>query len=68
MLGSSIQAVANQLDADAVFYLRSRGLSLSQANGLLLRGFLSEVVELSEGFEIHEELVENLKKLINLKL
>ncbi len=59
-------STTGQLDADAVFYLRSRGLSLSQANGLLLRGFLSEVVELSKGFEVHEELVENLKKLINV--
>ncbi|MDC0189406.1 SufD family Fe-S cluster assembly protein, partial [Flavobacteriales bacterium] len=59
-------STTGQIDADAVFYLRSRGLSLSQSNGLLLRGFLSEVVELSEGFEIHEELVENLKKLIKV--
>ena len=59
-------STTGQLDDDAVFYLRSRGLSLSQANGLLLRGFLSELVELSEGFEIHEELVENLNKLIKV--
>ena len=59
-------STTGQLDADAVFYLRSRGLSLSQANGLLLRGFLGEVVELLEGFEIHEELMENLKQLIKV--
>jgi Fe-S cluster assembly protein SufD len=38
-------ATTGQLDAGALFYLRTRGLSLLEARGLLLRAFIAEVVE-----------------------
>ena len=38
-------ATIGDLDADALFYLRARGLDESSARGLLLRGFVGEVVE-----------------------
>ncbi len=33
------------LDADALFYLRARGLSEAQARALLVRGFIDEIVD-----------------------
>jgi len=38
-------STAGELDEEALFYLRSRGLPESQARALLVEGFLSEVVE-----------------------
>lgn len=38
-------STAGELDEDALFYLRSRGLPENQARALLVEGFLSEVVE-----------------------
>ena len=36
-------ATIGQLDQEAVFYMRSRGISLSQARALLIYGFVNEV-------------------------
>lgn len=38
-------ATIGQLDADALFYLRSRGIELSDARHILTRGFLADVTE-----------------------
>ena len=38
-------AVSGALDQHALFYLRSRGLSFAQAQALLIRAFLGEVVD-----------------------
>jgi Fe-S cluster assembly protein SufD len=38
-------ATIGQLDENAIFYLRSRGLSAEEASGLLQRAFISEVIE-----------------------
>ncbi|MGH6876385.1 MAG: Fe-S cluster assembly protein SufD [Rhizomicrobium sp.] len=37
-------AAVGELDADSLFYLRSRGLAEQDARGMLLRGFLEEAV------------------------
>jgi Fe-S cluster assembly protein SufD len=37
-------ATIGQLDADALFYLQSRGLDPASAKGLLLAGFAADVV------------------------
>jgi len=36
-------STVGKLDEDALFYLRSRGLSESDARGLLTRGFVEEI-------------------------
>jgi Fe-S cluster assembly protein SufD len=36
-------STVGQLDPDALFYLRSRGISLDPARALLMRGFVSEI-------------------------
>jgi Fe-S cluster assembly protein SufD len=45
-----------QLDADAVFYLRSRGLSESDAAALLTRGFAAQVLEPIEDAGFRERI------------
>ena len=59
-------STTGQLDADAIFYLRSRGLSLNQAMGVLLKGFLTEVVEFLEDEEVCKEIENSLKNLIKV--
>jgi Fe-S cluster assembly protein SufD len=39
-------ATVGELDADQLFYLRSRGVPLAQARGILVRAFLTEALEL----------------------
>ena len=39
-------STTGQLDEDAIFYLRSRGISLKNAEKILLNGFLNEVTTL----------------------
>ena len=55
-------STTGQFDDQALFYLRSRGLSRSKAIDLLTSGFISEVIEKASGVEYREFL---LKKLIN---
>jgi Fe-S cluster assembly protein SufD len=38
-------ATIGQLDKDALFYLRSRGIGLEEARGILTRGFIADVSE-----------------------
>ena len=38
-------ATVSQLEADEIFYLRSRGLSEADANQLLIDAFAAEIVE-----------------------
>ena len=58
-------STTGQLDDDALFYLRSRGVSLKQAYGLLLVSFLGEVLENIEDSAVLKSVESNLKKLIN---
>ena len=50
-----------QLDDQAIFYLRSRGLDEQQARALLCQGFLAEIVEKFE----HQALIESLNNHMN---
>ena len=36
---------AGELDEDALFYLRSRGISNAEAQSMLIEGFLTEVID-----------------------
>lgn len=57
-------ATTGYLDKEAIFYLRSRGLSEHDAQHFLLKSYAYEVVEKMNV----EELVEPLKELIDQKL
>ena len=54
--GSSI----GQLDEDAIFYLRSRGIDLAAARDLLTRGFAREILDALPVTALAESLDETL--------
>jgi Fe-S cluster assembly protein SufD len=60
-------ATVGQLDAESLFYLRSRGVGLAEAQQLLLLGFADEIVQKIPSTEIREK-VEKLvaERLANL--
>jgi Fe-S cluster assembly protein SufD len=41
-------STVGDLDADALFYLRARGLSTTDAHALLLRAFINEVIDITQ--------------------
>jgi len=45
-------STTGQIDAEALFYLRSRGLSHDEANRLILNGFISDILEKINNEEI----------------
>ena len=48
-------ATAGELDGDALFYLRARGIPEAQARGMLVEAFLGEVID-----GVREEPIEPL--------
>jgi len=50
------------LDDEAVFYLRSRGLSEKSAKELLVKAFLGEVLEEVENEEVSSYVEEQIEK------
>ncbi len=57
-------ATTGQLDDDAIFYLRSRGLREQDARLLLLQSFAAEVLDEIGVAEIAERLMDRLKDLV----
>ena len=53
------------LDPEQMFYLRSRGLSISKAKALLLSAYAGEVLEEISNNSLREALVDRIEKLIN---
>lgn len=53
-----------QLDADALFYLRSRGLDEARARGLLTRAFAAEVAEAMRFAPLRERVQDQLLELL----
>ncbi len=56
-------SASGSLDDNSIFYLMSRGLNYKQAKGLLINGFLLDVIEKITDAEIKDLL----KKMIDLK-
>ncbi len=54
-------AAVAQVDAEQLFYLRSRGMSDDQAKRLVIEGFLQELVERAHEGPIRETLAERLE-------
>jgi Fe-S cluster assembly protein SufD len=50
-----------QLDEQALFYLRSRGLAEKQARGLLCLGFASEIVERIQSKSLQEDISNRIR-------
>jgi Fe-S cluster assembly protein SufD len=57
-------ATIGQLDPEAVFYLRARGIGLEESRGVLVRAFAEEVLDLIRVEEVREEM----KGLVGHKL
>ena len=55
-------STTGQLDDEAVFYLRSRGLSEKSAKELLVKAFLGEVLEEVENEEVSSYVEEQIEK------
>lgn len=53
-----------QLDAEALYYLRSRGLSEDQAKRLLCLGFASEILERFESDSLRQQLEESIRQQV----
>ncbi len=47
-------STVGDLDTEALFYLRTRGLSLAEARALLLRGFVNEVINQTAESQNHD--------------
>ena len=58
-------ATVGQLDEDAIFYLRSRGLSNTQARHLLIMAFSMEVVQAIENMIVKKYIENKINKTIN---
>ncbi len=54
-------ATVGQLDAEALFYLRSRGLVETEAKGLLIRAFVNEILDAFP----HEGIASKIKGMTN---
>lgn len=54
-------ATVGELDATALFYLRSRGLSLLEAKQLLVTGFASEIIDLVTHTETRDFITRQIK-------
>jgi len=61
-------AAIAQVDADQLFYLRSRGLREPEAKRLVIEGFLAALVERFEDGPVREVLGEALERRLNLIL
>ena len=59
-------ATVGQMDADAILYMRQRGLSLADAKRLQIEGFVADVVMHSAMEECSEELMKMLESKLEL--
>ncbi len=55
-------ATVGELDKDALFYLRSRGLDEASARGLLVEGFVAELIDGIENVALREHLHRTLNE------
>lgn len=58
-------AAIAQIDADQVYYLRSRGLSEGTAQRLVIDGFMQELVTRIDTEELHEEIANALEQRLS---
>ena len=57
-------STTGQIDTEALFYLRSRGLSRDEANRLILNGFISDILEKISNKEIKSYVDDVVSKKI----
>jgi len=59
-------ATVGELDEDALFYLRSRGISLEQARRMLVRAFISEILVATGSEVLSDFIIEELQQAIDV--
>jgi len=59
-------ATVGELDEDALFYLRSRGISLGQARRMLVRAFISEILVAVGSEVLSDFIIEELQQAIDV--
>lgn len=59
-VSASHSALVKNIDQDQIFYMRSRGVGLQEANRLLVEGFVNSV-----GVQLPEEVVVKINKIID---
>jgi len=59
-------ATVGELDEDALFYLRSRGISLEQARRMMVRAFTSEILVAAGPQVVSDFIVEELQQAIDV--
>ena len=55
-------ATTGELDEEMLFYLRSRGLNISEAKKILIEGFINELFDSIENEELRKNLLITSKK------
>jgi Fe-S cluster assembly protein SufD len=58
-------STTGQLDENALFYLRARGLSASTSKSLLLKAFMDDVLQFVNQLEMLEYIEERISKRFN---
>lgn len=56
-------ATVGQLDENALFYMRQRGISLDEAKKLMLKGFIKDIVDKISSQEIVDKISEKLENV-----
>ena len=54
-------ATTGQLDEEALFYMRSRGIGLAEARGLLIAAFVNEAIDKIEDEKVRGEFAEKVR-------
>ncbi|MFN2382310.1 MAG: Fe-S cluster assembly protein SufD [Guyparkeria sp.] len=60
-------ATIGRLDEEALFYLRSRGVQLAEARGLLIAGFAQEVIDEVPLAELRDWLTERVESVLDAR-
>lgn len=61
-------ATVGQINSEQLYYLKTRGLSEAAAKKILVEGFIRDVVGRIEDEDIKREIMDKVKKIINVKL
>ncbi len=56
-----------ELESDAIFYMQSRGIDMTTAKGLLVRGFVSEIIDMIDNKDIQHYVINQFEDWIKEK-
>ena len=56
-----------ELESDAIFYMQSRGIDYESAKGLLVKGFVSEIIEMIDNNDMKKHVINQFENWITGK-